>query len=578
MTSLDEFATMAVADVRAEAAQIADTEAALAGVRSEVQLVAAALTSTAAAHNRRRRFLTVGAAAAACVAVVVAAMTIGGSNDRTVRPTQSTPTAGEPIPSMSSPIYDETTGSQIVFQFTRQWEECDPTAYCLDPRSSFIAPLVTSDGRILLGETSARSPGWLIVDDGNTTRVPIDPSWRLRDAAMAPDDTVYAMFTVADEAFLYRYDDADMSSPVLVAGPERLTVEDGSVSLDTAGKAATTKIDYDGGMFFVRRPMNRPQGAQLPAIDGDTFFQVDFLDGTSRQYNVLPGGDGRLAAPALYSLQNAVVLIQALQFDESESIIVMLPDGTMRERVVPLLPESVTFAQRFSVGNEQRFVDEGYLYLLTAETTSACCTSTTAVFSVRRFALPTADEPPVVVPSAAKGLVSGTSLAGVDLGTGFDEALPMLQRIQGDQYRDESAEYTDNVDGKWFNDDESFSHRFMRQLCWEASSMVCAVFGGESVEQLHLVGWWSVGGPNLPSPVYASSGLALGMVPADFGIEVTPAQGEVCNGLGRAETDDGIQLDTTVIGTTVGATPAPADIVVTGMSAGEIPQKSGGDC
>lgn len=576
MKTLDEFAMMAVAEVRAEAAQIADTEAALAGVRGEVQLVAAAPTGrTTPLRQRRNRFLMVGAAAAACVAVVVAAVTIG-SDDQTVQPavspstTEAAPTTtDDPVPSMSSPLLDEETGSEIVYQFTRQWEECPPDAYCVDPTTRLIAPMVSSEGRIILGETSAGSPGWLVVDEGVESRVLFDSSWTLRDAAMAPDNTVYAMVTIGEEAFLYRYDDADMSSPVLVAGPEPWTVDDGAVSLDVAGRAGSTTIAYDGGLFVVRRPMDLPLGGQLPAIDGDTFVQVDFLDGTSHQYDVLPGGDGMLAVPSLHSLPNAVVLIQVVQVDDSrESIIVMLPDGTMRERVVPLRPESVT----------RRFVDEGYYYLLTAETTSACCTSTTTVYSVRRFALPTADEPPVVVPGAAKGLVSGTSLAGVDLGTGLDEALPMLQRIQGDEYQDESAEYADNVDGTWFNSDVSFSHRFMRQICWEASAMVCAVFGGESVDQLQLVGWSSIGGPNLPSPVYASSGLRLGSAPADFDIVVTMAQGEVCSGLGHAETVDGIQLVTKVIDTTGGASPDSAGIVVVGMSAGELPTNSAAAC
>lgn len=588
MKTLDEFATMAVAEVRAEAAQIADTEAALADVRGDVQLVAAAPTGrTSPRRQRRNRFLMIGAAAAACVAVVAAAVVVGG-DDQSVQPavspstTEAAPTTtGDPVPSMSSPVWDEETGSEIVLQFTRQWEECPPYAYCMDPRAHFVGPMVTSGGRIILGEAS--SPGWLVAEDGSITKVPFDASWALKDAALAPDDSVYAVFVVGYEVRLYRYVGADMSSPELIGEPHPWGGA-AAVVLDLGGTSGAERIEFADGVFTVHRPMFLAQPRVMPAHGGGHNLLVSFGDGTSHDYELVSPGvdDNAVVEATLHPLANSVVVIHgsAELPDTHQFLTVLLPDGSMRQRLLP-------FMQQVAV-NGRQFVDEGYYYLLTAEYTTDG-SSTTAVYSVRRFALPTADEPPVVVPTTivptsttipapTQLTVSGNSIAGLQFGLSVGNSLSQLIATLGEPSSDESMEYTDNVDGTWFSGDESFAYPFMRQVCFDDTALLCVLFGGESVDDLRLVGWWSSRDADEASPVITADGLQHGSVPADFGIDVTTLPVEFCYGAGYGFTGDGIELRTFAIGAASEGTPDPAGIVVTGMSAGETPDHRGADC
>ncbi|MEQ1702774.1 MAG: hypothetical protein ABMA25_21910 [Ilumatobacteraceae bacterium] len=579
MQTVDEFATMAVADLRAEAARIADTEAALADVRGEVQLVAAAPTGRSAAHRHRRRRLLMVGAAAACAAVVVAAVVVG-RDDQSVRPAESVPstspasstTAGAAAPSMSSPLWDEETGSEIVFQF-----EGPSCSIGLCANWEYRAPLVASDGRIVIGERYGAR--WIVAINGEATSIPYDESWTLRDAAMAPDDTVYAVFVVGNEQRLYRYPNADMASPELIGEP-RPEFDNAAVVLDVGGATGDEQVEFKAGTFFVHRPMNLADPSIVPGAGDELLVAVTFVDGSEKAYHVHPSGAAdRSATTSIHPLlaKVAVILLDG-DVETFLSIKVLLPDGSMRERQIPLLQAAGT--------NAQRFVDEGYYYLLTAETTGVGV-ETTTIYSVRRFALPTEDSPAAAatttlpstttVPAGTEALVSGTSLAGVEFGTLFDEALPSLANALGERSRDVAGQYPDNIDGKWSNGDESFSHPFMRQLCWEMPATVCAVFGGEWEDQLTLVGWWASGGPNLPSPVSTSAGLRVGSVAADFGIELIPVPAEGCTGLAYGHTDDGIHVTTIALGEATATTPDSADVVIQ-MVAGEPTTDSAVDC
>lgn len=581
MQTLDEFASMAVADVRAEAAQIADTEAALADVRGEVQLVAAAPAGKSVARGHRRRFLMVGAAAAACVAVVVTAAVVGG-DDQSVQPAVSpstteaaslTTTTGAAVPSMSSPVWDEETGSEIVFQF-----EGASCSIGLCASWEYMAPLVTSDDRIVIGERYGSR--WLVAIKGEETSVPYDQSWTLRDAAMSPDDTVYAVFDVGNELRLYRYPKADMASPELIGEP-RAEFDNAAVVLDLGGAPSEEQVEFDAGTFIVHRPMNLADAEIVPGVGDELLVDVTFVGGSEKSYHVHPSGAAdRAATTSVHPLMEKVVVI-LLDGDVETflSIKVLLPDGSMRERQIPLLQTANT--------NAQRFVDEGYYYLVTAEMTGVGVEAK-AVYSVRRFALPKADAPAAAatttlpssntaVPTSSTAVVSGTSLVGVEFGTAYDDALPILTQAWGDQSRDTTDQYPDNLDGRWSDGDESFSHPFMRQLCWETPAFVCAVFGGESEDQLTLVGRWASGGPNVPSPVATTEGLGIGSMAADFGIEVTPVPAEGCTGLAYGHTDDGIHVTTTALGEATATTPDSVDVVIQ-MVAGEPTTDSAVEC
>lgn len=592
MTSLDEFAAMSVADVRAEAAQIADTEAALADVHGEVQLVAAAPTGrTTPRRHRRNRFLMIGAAAAACVAVVLAAVVVGG-DDQSVQPavspstTEAAPTTtGDPVPSMSSPVWDEETGSEIVLQFTRQWEECPPYAYCMDPRAHFVGPMVTSGGRIILGEAS--SPGWLVAEDGSITKVPFDASWALKDAALAPDDSVYAVFVVGYEVRLYRYVGADMTSPELIGEPHPWGGA-AAVVLDLGGTSGAERIEFADGVFTVHRPMFLAQPNVMPAHGGGHNLLVTFGDGTSHDYELVSPGvdDNAVVEATLHPLANSVVVIHgsAELPDAHQFLTVLLPDGSMRQRLLPFMQQVAD--------NVQPFVDEGYYYVLTGETTTVG-TSTTAVYSVRRFALPTEDEPPVVVPTTiaptatttpvpTQLTVSGDSLGGLEFGLSVEASLPQLLATLGEPAYDDSLEMPRLENGVWYDDNQNFfAHQFSRQVCWGVTSTLCAVFGGDAADSVQLVGWYARSANGEPSPIVTEGGIQHGSSWADHPEVVLDPPGSYtsCYSLGYGTTPDGIRVvlesmtsmfsSWDLDGNFVEVVPPAQEVTVVGMSAGE---------
>ena len=512
-------------------------------------------------------------------------MTIRG-DDQAVQPavnpstTEAAPsTTSEHVPSMSSPVWDEETGSEIVYQF----EGGCPIGLC--SAWGYLAPLVTSDGRIIIGVGGQTSANWLVVTDGVEQSVPYDPQWLLRDAAMAPDNSVYAVFSVGDELRLYRYVGAEMSSPELVGNPAP-TFDAAAVVLDLGGTSGAERIEFDAGQFTVHRPMFLARPMFLPAKPEGAFAAVTFVDGASVQYSLRLDGANGLFDASLHPLSDRAVVIQrSSELPDAHSFLsVLLPDGSMRQRLVPYFPTAAV--------NDQRFVDEGYYYLLTAETTTVG-TSTTAVYSVRRFALPTADEPPVVVPTTVAPTsttvpvptqltVSGNSLGGLQFGLSVEASLPQLIATLGEPANDESLGMNRLENCAWYDDYQNFfAYQFSRQVCWGVPSTLCVVFGGDADDSLLLRGWHARAAAGEPSPIVTDGGLAHGSVWADHPEVVLDPPGSYtsCYSLGYGTTPDGIRVVlesmTTMFGSWdldgkfVEQVPPAAEVTVVGMWAGE---------
>jgi len=602
MRTLDELAASAVADVRREAATIAHTDAMLAELQHGNALVAT--VPTPIKDRGRRRVLVMGAAAAACVAMIAGLTMLGGSDSR-VRPVEGGSTdAPVTVPTPSSapvskatfaaPVMDITTGSEIVYQFRLQTIDCGQGETCA---SGLLAPMVTSDNRIVIGDSLRHR--WLVATDQGTDTVEFDPSWALLDAAMEPDDTVFAVFVIHDKAVLYRYGGADMDSPQEADQPQELDACcTPSLFLDLGGKGGggPDAVDYNGGTFVVRRPagLARPS-TTVDDATGDNRVLVEFTDGTKHTYAVGSADRSMLLDGTLHPLTDRAVVVQqsSVGLDAQRTITVLQHSGEYIERTVPLMGSAAT--------NDQRFVDEGYLYELTA--VPVVGQAQWFDYTVRRWALPTeasTDPGTTMAPSdtgtatattsvpAVPGLVTGHSIEGAALGDEADGAVEALTARFGTPASDTTVELTHKVGSHWENDlYATFGNQHAREICWgQPEQQLCVWFGSDGSDPLRLVGWSTTTAQLNQTLIVAANGLAVGSRWSDHLADVTLTGS--CYSVGFATTADGMAVELISAnemfngfdssGVPITYSPRPDEVTVRSLSAGDQLGDSRSDC
>lgn len=130
--------------------------------------------------------------------------------------------------------------------------------------------------------------------------------------------------------------------------------------------------------------------------------------------------------------------------------------------------------------------------------------------------------------------------------------------------------------------EESFTHPIGRNVCF--TNELCAQFGGATVDTLIFTGW-DIAGEGAPQ-VFTAEGITVGSVMSDF-VGVVDIDGGGCYSVGWGDAA-GVELTMLSTGEPFGSfdtegnyvigNPAPADVTVLALSAGDVPFYLYEDC
>ena len=223
----------------------------------------------------------------------------------------------------------------------------------------------------------------------------------------------------------------------------------------------------------------------------------------------------------------------------------------------------------------------------TAQTVPATTTPATTVAIIDTTAPPTTPPPTTEAPTTTADPNATLGLSAVGLGpyafgTPASSMFGDLNGRFGDPGSDDTTTFS-MVSGVYTSDDGqfTFSTPVGRQVCWPNG--LCITLGGPTSEALTFLGW-QYQGDEFDS-LHAASGLTLGSRWSDFPTAMTASPGG-CYTIGAGKTSDGIDLvlegsDFTLVGddgTVTALLPAPVDVTVFGMSAGEAIADTFSDC
>jgi hypothetical protein len=210
------------------------------------------------------------------------------------------------------------------------------------------------------------------------------------------------------------------------------------------------------------------------------------------------------------------------------------------------------------------------------ETTEAGTSATTAV--------PTTIAPTTTTPAPIVFDLRGDGIGPFDHGVPPADLIDAISAQFGLPSSDESTEYPSDdgfggfqtVDGEF-----GFFARFGRTVCW--SIQFCAEFGGGDATALLFAGWSY--GEEAGGSLSSTSGVTIGTRWSDAPTMNVHSGG--CYTVGSGEID-GIALTLSSVGDPfssfddagnyIEGTPAPQDVTVTYMQAGQVPAFLFGDC
>lgn len=210
----------------------------------------------------------------------------------------------------------------------------------------------------------------------------------------------------------------------------------------------------------------------------------------------------------------------------------------------------------------------------TAATTSIVETTTTGVASTTTAPL-----------TAADLVLRADGIGPLVFGAPLDASLAVFSGVLGAPIVDESTDYPNQpTPGQYesVEGDYGFAHPFERLVCFDNG--LCATFGGEAVGRLAFVGWELVAGN--PPPLLTAAGVTIGSRWADFlGVMKVEQGGCYSTGYGQTagvsmvlQSSGEVFMGFDEAGNYVAGDPDPADVTVTGLSAGNLRIFLFGDC
>jgi hypothetical protein len=211
-----------------------------------------------------------------------------------------------------------------------------------------------------------------------------------------------------------------------------------------------------------------------------------------------------------------------------------------------------------------------------ASTTTEPTTTTTAT----TIAATTTTKPPLTPASLT---LASNGVLPFMFGETDGDVIAGLTTALGAPDSDEARTYP-TADGDSFvdtNAEESFTHPIGRTVCF--TNKLCAQFGGATVDTLIFTGWdLGEGDPQ----VFTAEGITVGSVMSDF-VGVVALDGGGCYWVGWSDVA-GVELTMSSAGEPFGSfdpegnyvigNPAPADVTVLALAAGDLPFFLYDDC
>lgn len=219
--------------------------------------------------------------------------------------------------------------------------------------------------------------------------------------------------------------------------------------------------------------------------------------------------------------------------------------------------------------------------------TSAPTITTTTVATTPTTTVPATTTPPSTVPAPAPIVLTlrGDGIGPFDLGVAASEVIEAVTAQFGPPTSDLSLEYPDDDGFGGFQDvtgEFGFFAQIGRTVCW--AIQFCAEFGNNDPTSLFFAGWTY--GEESGVSLASTSGVTIGTRWSDGPPTMSVAAGG-CYSVGNGDVD-GILLTLLSegdpfssfddLGNYIEGTPAPEDVTVTYMQAGQVPAFLFGDC
>ena len=217
--------------------------------------------------------------------------------------------------------------------------------------------------------------------------------------------------------------------------------------------------------------------------------------------------------------------------------------------------------------------------------TLAPTTTTTTVAATPTTTVPATTSPPTTVPTPIVLTLRGDGIGPFDLDVAASEVIDAITAQFGPPTSDESREYPagDGFGGfQDINGEFGFFAQFGRSVCW--SIQFCAEFGSNEPTALLFAGWTY--GEESGVSLASTSGVTIGTRWSEAPPTMSVSPGG-CYSVGNGEVD-GILLTLFSegdpfssfddAGNYIEGTPAPEDVTVTFMQAGNLPAFLFGDC